>query len=158
MESSSEPPSEPFPHSFRLSLIRWTILLVASATFWGYSRLLPSVLNNLLIDLPLYGTFLIRFAFAVMFFLQVVYIFGVDPRLAGRERGPKGDRVYLLGYFFISLLPFLSTLLIAYFQQALLQLNQFCCPLVILYLVMILPTIILLELLVKWRSMVQLSK
>lgn len=132
-------------------LIRLLILIAASFAMLGYARLLPTLLANLFYDLEAYGKLLGRYSFLAMLFLQVVYIFGVKPEISGREKGPKGDRTYLLSYIVLTLLPFVTTLMFGMLQPLLIYLNGYLPTLVVLYLVTILPALISLEILVRWR-------
>lgn len=132
-------------------LIRLLILIAASFAMLGYARLLPTLLANLFYDLETYGKLLGRYSFASMLFLQVVYIFGVKPEISGRENGPKGDTIYLLCYMGLSLLPFATIWMFGLLQPFLIYLNDYLPTLVVLYLVTILPALIFLEILVRWR-------
>lgn len=132
-------------------LIRLLILIAASFTMLGYARLLPTLFADLFLNLESYGKLLGRYSFLSMLFLQVVYVFGVKPEISGREKGPKGDTVYLLCYMGLSLLPFLTVLMFGLLQPLLVYLNEYLSTLAVLYLVSILPALILLELLVRWR-------
>lgn len=132
-------------------LIRLLILIAASFAMLGYARLLPTLLANLFYDLETYGKLLGRYSFLSMLFFQVVYIFGVKPEISGREKGPKGDTTYLLCYIALTLLPFATTLLFGLLQPMLIYLNEYLPTLVVLYLVTILPALISLEILVRWR-------
>jgi len=132
-------------------LIRLLILIAASFAMLGYARLLPTLLADLFYDLEAYGKLLGRYSFLSMLFLQVVYVFGVKPEIAGREKGPKGDTTYLLCYMALSLLPFATIWMFGLLQPFLIYLNGYLPTLVVLYLVTILPALILLEILVRWR-------
>lgn len=149
-EPSSKPNDKP-TISDDFLLIRWLILIAASFAMLGYAHLLPTLLSDLFYNLEGYSKFLGRFSFLSMLFLQVVYIFGVKPEISGREKGPKGDTIYLLYYVGITLLPFASTFLFGLLQPTLIYLNHYFSTLAVLYLVAILPAIILLECLVRWR-------
>lgn len=135
-------------------LSRLLILAAASFAMLGYAHLLPTLLADLFYELEKYGKLLGRYSFASMLFLQVVYVFAVNPEISGREKGPKGDTVYLLCYMGLSLLPFATVWLFGLLQAFLIYLNSYLPTLVVLYLVTILPALILLEILVYWRSKV----
>ena len=119
---------------------RLTILVAASFAMLGYAHLLPTLLADLFYDLEANSKLLGRYSFASMLFLQVVYVFVVKPEISGREKGPKGDTIYLLCYMGLSLLPFatvwmfgvlqpfliLFEWLFAYFSSALFS-NHFAC-------------------------------
>ena len=135
-------------------LIRLLILIAASFAMLGYARLLPTLLSDLFYDLEANGKLLGRYSFASMLFLQVVYVFGVKAEISGREKGPKGDTTYLLCYMGLSLLPFATIWMFGLLQPFLIYLNGYLPTLVVLYLVTILPALIFLEILVRWRSKV----
>lgn len=132
-------------------LIRWLILIAVSFAMLGYGRLLPTLFADIFWNLEAYGKFLARFAVLSMFFLQVVYVFGVKPEISGREKGPKGDTIYLLCYIVLTLLPLATTLLFGLLKPMLIFLSAHLSTFTILYLVALLPAIILLEILVYWR-------
>jgi hypothetical protein len=135
-------------------LSRLVILVAASFAMLGYAHLLPTLLADLFYDLEANGKLLGRYSFASMLFLQVVYIFGVNPEISGREKGPKGDTTYLLCYMGLSLLPFATVWMFGVLQPFLIYLNAYLPTLVVLYLVSILPALLFLETLVRWRSKV----
>ncbi|BDS14569.1 hypothetical protein [Aureispira anguillae] len=132
-------------------LIRWLILTAGTFAMLGYAHLLPTLLSDLFYNLEQYSKFLGRFSFFSMLFLQIVYIFGVNPEISGREKGPKGDTAYLLSYICITLYPIVSTLFFGLLSPFLIYLNHYYSTLAVLYLVAILPAILLLECLVRWR-------
>jgi hypothetical protein len=132
-------------------LIRLLILIAASFAMIGYARLLPTLFADLFYDLEANGKLLGRYSFLSMLFLQVVYVFGVKPEISGREKGPTGDTTYLLCYMGLSLLPFATIWMFGLLQPFLIYLNGYLPTLVVLYLVTILPALILLEILTRWR-------
>jgi hypothetical protein len=135
-------------------LTRLLTLIAASFAMLGYAHLLPTLLADLFYDLESNGKLLGRYSFASMLFLQVVYVFGVKAEISGREKGPKGDTIYLLCYMGFSLLPFATIWMFGLLQPFLIYLNGYLPTLVVLYLVTILPALIFLEILVRWRSKV----
>lgn len=132
-------------------LIRWLFLIAATFAMLGYTRLLPTLLSDLFYNLDQYSKFLGRFSFLSMLFLQVVYVFGVKPEISGREKGPKGDTIYLLCYVGITLWPVVTVLFFGLLQPILIYGNHYFSVLTVLYGVAILPAIVLLECLVRWR-------
>lgn len=135
-------------------LSRLLILIAASFAMLGYAHLLPTLFADLFYDLESNGKLLGSYSFASMLFLQVVYVFGVNPEISGREKGPEGDTIYLLCYMGLSLLPFMTVWMFGVLQPFLIYLNEYLPTLVVLYLVTILPALIFLEILVRWRSKV----
>lgn len=148
----------PAPEPNYLYRIRWLVLLAASFAMLAYGHLLPTLYADLFTNLGAYRQFLGRFSFLSMLFLQVVYIFGVHPNISGREGGPKGDLVYLGIYILLTLLPWGITMLFAWAAPWLIDLSQQLAIPIVLYIVVLLPAIILLELLVFWRRKVFYQK
>jgi len=134
--------------------IRWIVLATTSIVMLAYGHLLPTLYADLFTNLGAYRQFLGRFSFLSMLFLQVVYIFGVHPNISGREGGPKGDLVYLGMYIVLTLLPWGITLSFAWAAPWLITFSQQMAIPVVLYIVVLLPAIISLEILVFWRRRV----